>query len=252
MNSPKAPNSPLVNPQIIVGIIGGMGPEATLNLFGKIIEKSKPFIQVDQDHIRIIIDNNPKIPDRTKFIQGKGKNPISAIIKTAQTLEKAGVTLGVIPCMTSHYFYDDIQNSVSYPIINAYIETYNYIISNFPNVQKIGVLATTGTRSTKLFEKHFANKKIIFPSLLTQENKVMEAIYGQKGIKKGLLSNENTSLLIDASHELIKNGAEIIIAGCTEIPLVLKKGMLAVPIVDPMEIVTKTIIRKVYLKTDSK
>ncbi|HOU76345.1 MAG TPA: amino acid racemase [Candidatus Dojkabacteria bacterium] len=246
MNSPKAPNSPLVNPQIIVGIIGGMGPEATLNLFGKIIEKSKPYVRVDQDHIRIIIDNNPKIPDRTEFIMKKGKSPLPQIVKTAQTLEKARVTLGVISCMTSHYFFDDIQGSVTFPILNAYIETYNFILQNHPNVKKIGVLATTGTRSTKLFEKYITGKEIIFPSLFTQENKVMEAIYGEQGIKKGIISTQNAKLLVEASNELITEGAEIIIAGCTEIPLVLKQNMLKVPIIDPMDVVAEVIVEKAY------
>ena len=127
MNSKQAPHSSLLTPHFLIGIIGGMGPEATVTLFTKIVEKSKTFVKVDQDHIRIIIDNNPKIPDRTQYIIGKGPNPLPAIINTAKNLEKAGVTIGAIPCMTSHYFIDEIQEAINYPIVNAYIETNNYI-----------------------------------------------------------------------------------------------------------------------------
>lgn len=242
MNSKQTYHSSLLTPNYVIGIIGGMGPEATVTLFSKIVEKSKAFVKVDQDHVRIVIDNNPKIPDRTQFIIGKGSDPLPEIINTAKNLEKAGVTIGAIPCMTSHYFIKEIQNAVTYPIINAYIETQNYIAQKFPEVKKIGVLSTTGTRKTKLFEKYITDHEVIFPSWESQENKVMEAIYGEMGIKKGELSKNNSDLLIEASKELISDGAQLIIAGCTEIPLVLKDGMLNVPIVDPMDIVAEKLI----------
>ncbi|GAJ09165.1 unnamed protein product, partial [marine sediment metagenome] len=89
-------------PEKIIGILGGMGPEATIDLFYKII-KFNPS-EKDQDHLRIIIDNNPKIPDRTAAILGKGEDPLPALQETARNLEKAGANFIIIPCNTAHYF----------------------------------------------------------------------------------------------------------------------------------------------------
>jgi len=101
--------------QKIIGILGGMGPEATLDLFHKIIKLT--YAEKDQDHLRIIIDNNPKIPDRTDAISGTGKDPLPKLIVTAQILEKAGADFIIIPCNTAHYFISEIQQSIKIPIL---------------------------------------------------------------------------------------------------------------------------------------
>ncbi|GAH53208.1 unnamed protein product, partial [marine sediment metagenome] len=108
-------------PEKIIGILGGMGPEATVDLFHKIIKFTPA--KKDQDHFRIIIDNNPKIPDRTAAILGKGEDPLPALQETARNLEKAGVDFIIIPCNTAHYFLPQIQKSVNIPVLNMIEET---------------------------------------------------------------------------------------------------------------------------------
>ncbi|WAM34196.1 cysteate racemase [Caldicellulosiruptor morganii] len=225
----------------IIGIIGGMGPEATADLFMKIIQKTK--VEKDQDHFRIIIDNNPKIPDRTKAILYGGESPVEELIKTAKNLEKAGVDVACIPCMTSHYFIQEIQKSVSYPIINAFEVVRKHIIKHYPNVKKIGVLATTGTVKMGMYEKYLEFAKVIYPSSTIQEEKVMEAIYGEKGIKRGVKNEIPLNLLRDAAKHLISQGAELIILGCTEIGLVLKQEHVEVPVIDPMDVLADELIK---------
>ena len=95
----------------IIGILGGMGPEATADLFYKIIKLTPA--KKDQEHLRIIIDNNPKIPDRTKAILYKGENPLPELIKTAQNLEKAGANFIIMPCNTAHYYHHEIQKIIN-------------------------------------------------------------------------------------------------------------------------------------------
>ncbi|HDH63258.1 MAG TPA: amino acid racemase, partial [Firmicutes bacterium] len=90
-----------------VGIIGGMGPEATLDLFYKIIKNTPA--KKDQEHIHLIIDNYPQIPDRTQFILGKGENPLPYLLRSANLLENAGVDAICMPCNTAHFFVDDIR-----------------------------------------------------------------------------------------------------------------------------------------------
>lgn len=226
----------------IIGIIGGMGPEATANLFMKIIKATE--VDKEQEHFRVIIDSNPKIPDRTKAILENGESPVNAIVATAKSLEKAQVDLACISCITAHYFFDEIQSQVSYKIINALEELNLYLKDNYSNIGNIGVLATSGTIKSDLFRKYLPNFNIIYPDEDTQSEKVMKAIYGETGIKKGNIGKENKGLLISSSKELIDKGAQIIIGGCTEITLVLKSHDISKPLIDPMDVLAESIVKQ--------
>lgn len=225
----------------IIGIIGGMGPEATADLYMKIIKETK--VKEEQEHFRVIIDSNTKIPDRTRAILEKGESPVNAIVETANTLGKAGVDIGCMPCITAHYFFDEVQSQVPFKIINALEELNLYLKNNYPNIKNIGILATTGTVKTGLFNKYLTDFNIIYPDEDTQSKKVMEAIYGESGIKKGNTGKENLNLLVEATEELVDKGAKLIIGGCTEITLVLKPYNIDKPLIDPMDVVAKSIVR---------
>lgn len=225
----------------IIGIIGGMGPEATVDLYMKIIKATNA--AKDQDHFRVIIDSNPKIPDRTKAILGEGESPVKAIIQTGKNLELLGVDVACIPCITSHYFMEEIQKGLSFPILNALTETRKFITNEFSTVKNIGVLATSGTLKTGLFNKYFPDFNIIYPSPESQADKVMEAIYGSNGIKSGNTGAYPLKLLKEASEELIGKGADLIISGCTEIALSLKQEDIAKPLVDPMVVVANAVVK---------
>lgn len=105
----------------IIGILGGMGPAATIDLFTKIVKGTK--VKKDQDHLRIMIDNNPKIPDRTLAIQRKGPTPLTQLVRSAKILENAGADFIVIPCVTAHYYYDSLQKRIKIPILHVVDET---------------------------------------------------------------------------------------------------------------------------------
>jgi len=136
----------------VIGIIGGMGPEATANFYMNLIKATK--VNVDQDHFRVIIDSNSKIPDRTKAILGVGESPVNQMIDAAKNLEKTGVDIGCIPCITAHYFIEDVSKAVNYPILNALKELERFIELRFSNIKKIGILATSGTVNSELFTKY--------------------------------------------------------------------------------------------------
>lgn len=224
----------------IIGIIGGMGPEATAQFYLRLIAKTP--VQADQDHFRVVIDSNPKIPDRTAAILGKGENPVPYIVETAKNLEKMGATIGCLPCITSHYFFDEVQKSVGYPIVHAIKALREAISRQYPDAKCIGILATTGTKNARLYDLHLEGYQIIYPDDKTQEVKVMEAIYGPEGIKRGNHGPKPLSLLRSAANKLVADGADLIIAGCTEVPLVLKPEHLDVPLIDPMEVVMDELI----------
>jgi aspartate racemase len=227
-------------PEKIIGILGGMGPEATIDLFYKIIKFTPA--EKDQDHLRIIIDNNPKIPDRTAAILGKGEDPLLALQETARNLEKAGADFIIIPCNTAHYFLPSIQESVKIPILNMIEETAKETQKRIPQIQKVGLLASIGVYETKIYHQHFEkfNIEIISPEEKDKEE-VMKAIYA---VKAGDLSNEVKGNIIKIAQKLIDKEAEAIIAGCTEIPLILKEGDISVPIIDPTQILAKAAVQK--------
>lgn len=228
----------------IIGILGGMGPEATIDLFTKIVKGTK--VRKDQDHLRILIDNNPKIPDRTLAIQGKGESPLPQLVQSAKILEKAGAHFIAIPCVTAHYYYESLQRRIKIPILNIVMETVKHVQNRFQGIQKIGLIATTGTIQTDLFQKAFGltGIELILPNSEIQKKWVMKAIYGKLGIKAIGSSESSKNLILQASHRLMQHGAQAIIAGCTEVPLVLKEGDLPVPVIDPITLLAQAAMAK--------
>jgi aspartate racemase len=230
-------------PEKIIGILGGMGPEATIDLFYKII-KSTPAGK-DQEHLRIIIDNNPKIPDRTAAILGKGEDPLPALQEAARNLEKAGADFIIIPCNTAHYFLPLIQESVKIPILNMIEETAKETQKRISQIQKVGLLASIGIYETEIYHQQFKkfNIEIISPEEKNKEE-VMKIIYI---VKTGNSSEEIKKNILKIAQKLIDKGAEAIIAGCTEIPLILKEGDVSVPIIDSTQVLAKVAVQKARL-----
>lgn len=219
----------------VIGILGGMGPEATADLFMRII-KATP-AKRDQDHLRVIIDCNPKIPDRTAAILGGGSSPLPEMIKTARNLEKAGVDFIIIPCNTAHFYYEELRKSVKVPILNMVELTAQTIRERFPNVKKVGLIGTTGTVKARIYDQALEKDgvEVIYPSEGLQDQ-VMMAIYDN--IKAGR-PLEGKRIIVRVANHLIEEGAKIIICGCTEVSLVLKGEDVPVPIIDPLQILAE-------------
>lgn len=224
----------------IIGIIGGMGPEATMDFYMKIIKATK--VKKDQDHFRVVIDSNSKIPDRTKAILDNGDSPVPALVETAKNLEKIGAEVGCIPCITAHYFVEEVAKSVNYPILNALEEVCYFVQKEFKFAKKIGVLATTGTIQTGLFDKYLEGYELVYPSEISQQENVMEAIYGEEGIKSGVVEGLPLDLLMKAGNELIAQGAEVLVAGCTELSIVLNENSFSKPLIDPMVVLADSVV----------
>ncbi|MBI5167636.1 MAG: amino acid racemase [candidate division NC10 bacterium] len=234
-----------VSPKVI-GILGGMGPEATADLFYKII-KATP-AKEDQDHPKVLIYSNPQIPDRTTAILGGGKDLLPPLIESAKLLQRAGANFLVIPCITVHHFYRELRAAVNLPILHIIWETAAYVREKYPNLKRIGLLATTGTLRTRLFEREFEpiGIDLLIPLPELQEALVMEAIYGKGGIKGGVTGGRPRELILEASRHLMGQGAEAVVAGCTEVPLVIKDGDLPVPVIDPTWILAQVAVKKAF------
>lgn len=227
-------------PEKIIGILGGMGPEATIDLFYKIIKLTPA--EKDQEHLRIIIDNNPKIPDRTAAILGKGEDPIPALQETAKNLEKAGADFIIIPCNTAHYFLSSLQESVNIPVLNMIGETAKETKKRIPQIKKVGLLATLGVYHSRIYHQYFKKFyiRVISPGEKDKEE-MMKIIYT---VKAGDLSDKVKKDILKIAQKLIDKGTEAIIAGCTEISLILKEEDISVPLIDPTQILAKIAIQK--------
>ncbi len=231
------------NPKTILGIFGGMGPEATVDLYRQIIELTPA--EKDQDHIPTLIYSLPQVPERTASIRNQDPSIIPYLIEGVTRLEKAGASFIAIPCNTAHYFYNAMREAVSIPIIHMIRETVNEVVNKYPDAKRIGLLATTGTIESKLYHHELAKKdlQIIIPDMDTQNEKVMRAVFGIKAGKNDIL---NEDLLTEAGQSLIKMGAELIILGCTEIPLAFNKKRINVPVVNATSILAERAVRMYF------
>ncbi|HUV38977.1 MAG TPA: aspartate/glutamate racemase family protein, partial [Planctomycetota bacterium] len=93
----------------VIGVLGGMGPEATADFFVKLIRLTPA--RCDAEHLHVVIDSNPQIPDRTAFIERKGPSPLPLLVAAARRLVDAGADLLVMPCITAHLFIDEIRDA---------------------------------------------------------------------------------------------------------------------------------------------
>ena len=232
-----------MNPKTI-GILGGMGPEATVDCFDKII-KNTPAAK-DQDHLRVVIDSNPRVPDRTAAIIGDGESPVPVMVRGCHALQRAGADFIIIPCVSAHVFLADVQQQIELPVLSIFDAVAEAVTRDHPGIKTVGLLGTTGTISGGLFQKRLAQEDITtrVPDEAMQ-SKIMEAIYDIKNTNPSRTRPEITDALVAAAESLISQkpeGAQGIIAGCTEVPLALKQNDLSVPYFDAVTILARAAI----------
>jgi aspartate racemase len=227
-----------------VGVLGGVGPAATVDFMAKLV-RNTPAAR-DQDHIKVMVEQNPQIPDRTEALLGKGDDPTLALYAACKMLEEGGADLIAIPCNTAHAFVERIQPSLTVPIVNMLTCTADYLREAFPSLREVGVLATSGTLASGVYEKPLEGCGFvqIAPAEAAQA-RLMNAIYGARGAKAGYTSGECCDDVAAAVDDLVAQGVQVIVLGCTELPLLLRGSTLARPdgsvvqLVDPTEVLAK-------------
>ncbi len=224
----------------ILGVLGGVGPLATIYFTDLIIRMTDA--KKDQDHIPMFILNNSTIPDRTDYILDNSKpNPLPVMVEDAKKLERAGCDYIVIPCNTAHYFYSEIQDNVSVPIINIIEETVEYISENITDAKCVGILATEGTIVTGSYQKAIIKHGLDYrvPSENNQKS-LMNIIYNQ--VKAG--SEVDICEFLRIVGDMKNDGCDIVILGCTELSVINKTFTLRrKDIVDSMEVLAKVSIK---------
>lgn len=208
-----------------VGVIGGVGPMATVYYMQRVIEMTKA--GCDQEHINMLVFNDCDIPDRTAFITEKSSdNPLPVMVEDAKRLEAAGCEFVVIPCNTAHYFYDELEQAVEIPVVNIVEETIRYAKARVQDLSCVGIMATTGTIVTGTYQKYAERAGLSFavPDE-NEQNLLMQIIYD--GVKAG--KPVPRADFDRVANHLRAKGAQCLILGCTELS-VLKRDL---PINDP-------------------
>jgi len=231
-----------------IGVVGGVGPAATVDFIEKVI-KNTPAAR-DQDHIKLVVEHNPKIPDRTDNLIGDGADPTVAIYAACKRLENDNADMIAIPCNTAHAFVERIQSYLSIPIVNMLSETVSYIEKRHGDKTCIGLLATSGTIASRVYQqavdRNSGHNKfgMIVPDAEHQAL-VMDVIYGEQGVKAGFVNDAVRAKLQRAIAYLVAQGADVIVLGCTELPLLIAQdekfdvGGKRVPVLDPTEILAR-------------
>ncbi|MFM0736246.1 amino acid racemase [Paraburkholderia xenovorans] len=221
--------------EMVIGVLGGMGPQAGIDFLSKLVAAT-PFT-CEQDHLHVLLDSNPKVPDRNRAIAAAysrplraDENPGNALAAMAQRLEVAGADLLVMACNTAHAFQADIRAATRVPFVSIVDEACDAVVRETPGVKRVGILATQGCISAELYQQALLHRRCE-PLLLPpqRQERCMQLIYQ---IKLGGISNELTGEMIELARALTIAGADAIIAGCTEIPLILHPGMLPCTLID--------------------
>jgi len=220
---------------LVVGVIGGLGPEATLDFFAKVLAHSHA--KTDQDHIHLIIANNPKTPNRNDAIAGRGPSPASALVEMARSLERAGADFVVMACNTAHAFERDIRAALTKPFVSLIDEVVGEVQRTCPGAKRVGVLATQGSRDANIFGSTFGRHNIEVVQLdAAAQAQFMALLYR---IKSGDRGAEVRGAMRQMGEQLAAMGAEVLVAGCTEVPLVLGQGESSRRLIDSTDVLAQ-------------
>ena len=201
--------------KLTVGILGGMGPEATVDLQRRVIELTPA--TGDGDHIRMLVDCDPSVPSRiAAIIEGSGPSPAPALIAMARGLVTQGADFLCMPCNTAHHYFHDIERQSPVPLINMLQIAAERVHRAQPRPRRVGLLASTALQITSLYEPYFQawDKELLYPAPQTQEQ-LMNLILATKGQQQHLPAD----ILRDAAGQLIEAGAQCLMIACTELSL---------------------------------
>ncbi|MFT9099971.1 MAG: amino acid racemase [Zymomonas mobilis subsp. pomaceae] len=226
---------------LLFGVLGGMGPLATLDLLQKIIAATPA--NRDQDHLPVVSWNVPQIADRQKALAGKGDSPLPQLLNGIKKLNQLEVSHIVIPCNTAHHWYDSLAEASQAPILHIVDETVAQILLTYPYPQKIGLIATHGTLAAGWYQQKIraAGIEVIFP---TEEEMGKFFVAGCYAVKQGEMALAG-DLLEKLAASLVKRGAEKLLLACTEVPLALAahhSSFLEISI-DPTEMLAKACVK---------
>ena len=227
----------------IVGIIGGMGPEATADFYMRLVKRTPA--GRDQDHLHVIMDGNPAIPDRTESFLNESTATMDAVVESALRLEQMGAELLTMPCNSAHIWYDGIISQLTVPLINMVEEVFAAIRES--GLRTVGLLGTAGALQSGLYERYAGDVNLMVPTDDERE-RIHRAIYA---VKAGARPDEGTGkrTLLEIITGYRERGAEGVILGCTETPLLVsQKDMPEFPVFDSTDILVEATFQQAFVE----
>lgn len=221
----------------IVGILGGMGPQATVDLMNKIIAATPA--RQEADHVHMIVDCNPTVPPRTRALLDGGTSPAPDLADMARRLVTAGADVLVMPCNTAHAFAGAITAAAHVPFLDMIDLAADEVRARAPAATRVGLVATRGTRRTRLYHDRLEARGLSVVDLDEEEQHRLD------GLVARIKTHEATPEQRAAMHELLaglaSRGAEVVLAGCTEVPLLLPAAP-PVRVIDPSEVLARAVV----------
>lgn len=221
--------------RLTAGVLGGMGPAATVDFMARVVALTRA--GRDQDHVRMLVDHNPQVPNRQEAIHNGGEEVARVLADMARRLEAAGADFLVMPCNSAHAFASAIRAATRIPLVSIIDESVREVRRLAPRARRVGLLATDGLLDAAIFQQALsaAGYEPVLPGAGDVE-RLMAAIHRIKGGETG---EELIMQMAELAGTLAAAGAEAVILGCTEIPLVLRADDVPVPVVSSTEVLAR-------------
>jgi aspartate racemase len=216
----------------LVGVLGGMGPLATIDFMRKMLAATPA--ATDQDHVPVLVSSIPQVPDRTEAFRGEGASPLQAMVASGRRLVAAGAGLVVIPCNTAHLWFDELQGAIGLPMLHLVDAALDEAVALAGQTGRIGLLATDATLASGLYVNRVGSggRAHGVQWLLPTAGEMLTLVMpGVAAVKAGRLE-QAVALLTGAVEALKRRGATAVVLGCTEIPVVLDAIHAPLPLID--------------------
>jgi len=223
------------NAHPVVGIIGGMGPAATVDLMRRLVERTPA--TDDADHLHVIVESNPQIPSRiAHLIEGTGEDPTPELVRIARNLEQAGAALLAMPCNTAHFYAPAIQAAVQVPLLNMVQLTASRLATNFP-AATVGLLSSTAVHRTGVYHQALATAglSLLLPA---DQEEVMDLI---RQVKRGD-TGEQVRSRFRAIALALRERCDVLLIACTELSVIADALQGAGALVDSQEVLVDAIL----------
>jgi aspartate racemase len=232
-----------------IGVLGGMGPLASAEFMVKLVQATPA--QRDQEHFPTTLDSSPQIADRPSFIDGKGPDPLPAMIEVVRRLEAAGCALITMPCNTVHHWYKQLSEQTDLPIVHIADAVAFRLRETAPHAKRVGILGARITCKLGIFSERLGPAwQWVYPTDDALKELVMPAV---AAVKSGELE-KGRELFLAATQELLSQNLDAIVFACTEIPVVLSQADVPLPIIDSTDALarlTVSIAQSLYQKKDA-
>jgi aspartate racemase len=227
-------------PHPVVGVLGGMGPEATIDLMRRVMAATPA--DDDADHIHMLVDQNPKVPSRIKaLIERTGPSPVDELVRMARNLEAAGATVLAIACNTAHAYAGDIAASVSIPLLDMVALTAEEIAGRPLKHRRVGMLASTAVLQLGLYERAFQAFGIETRYPRPQEQ---EQVLGLIRAVKAGRATELRGAFNGLARRLLSEDIDLLVVACTELSLLVDGFDADIPMIDSLDVLVTAIVRQ--------